>query len=106
MLGGWTLGRRLRRAGVPRNPDFGGVYGFDAATPEAYGAHMAAWLAELQRGSLLMCHPATTPVEGDAIGTQRAVEYAYLRSDAFAQALDQARCRIAQGPLSPLFTAD
>lgn len=106
VLGGWTLGRRLRRAGVPRNPDFGGVYGFDAATPEAYGAHMAAWLAQLQRGSLLMCHPATMPVEGDAIGTQRAVEYAYLRSDAFAQALDQARCRIAQGPLSPLFTAD
>jgi hypothetical protein len=34
------------------------------------------------------------------------VEYAYLRSDAFAQALEQAHCHIAQGPLTPLFTSN
>jgi predicted glycoside hydrolase/deacetylase ChbG (UPF0249 family) len=49
---------------------------------------------------------STAPVQGDAIGAQRAVEYAYLRSDAFAQALEQAHCHIAQGPLTPLFTSN
>lgn len=103
LLGGWSSTRRLQRLGVPHNHGFGGVYGFDAPTPEAYGSHMAQWLAQLQSGSLMMCHPATAPVEGDAIGAQRAVEYAYLRSDAFGEALQAAHCRIAQGGLQPLF---
>jgi predicted glycoside hydrolase/deacetylase ChbG (UPF0249 family) len=106
LLGGWTTTRRLRRQGVPHNPGFGGVYGFDQPTPEGYGHHMAQWLAQLAPGSLMRCHPATAPVQGDAIGAQRAVEYAYLRSDAFAQALEQAHCHIAQGPLTPLFTSN
>ena len=106
LLGGWTTTRRLRRQGVPLNHGFGGVYAFDQPTPEGYGRHMAQWLAQLQPGSLMMCHPATAPVQGDAIGAQRAVEYAYLRSDAFAQALEQAHCHIAQGPLTPLFTSN
>ena len=106
LLGGWTNTRRLRRQGVPLNHGFGGVYAFDQPTPEGYGRHMAQWLAQLQPGSLMMCHPATAPVQGDAIGAQRAVEYAYLRSDAFAQALEQAHCHIAQGPLTPLFTSN
>ncbi|WP_370680754.1 ChbG/HpnK family deacetylase [Comamonas sp. GB3 AK4-5] len=103
LLGGWSSTRRLQRLGVPHNHGFGGVYGFDAPTPEAYSRHMAQWLAQLQSGSLMMCHPATAPVEGDAIGAQRAVEYAYLRSDAFGKALQAAHCRIAQGVLQPLF---
>ena len=106
LLGGWTTTRRLRRQGVPLNHGFGGVYAFDQPTPEGYGRHMAQWLAQLQPGSLMMCHPATAPVQGDAIGAQRAVEYAYLRSDAFAQALEQAHCHIAQGPLTQLFTTN
>ena len=106
LLGGWTTTRRLRRQGVPLNHGFGGVYAFDQPTPEGFGRHMAQWLAQLQPGSLMMCHPATAPVQGDAIGAQRAVEYAYLRSDAFAQALEQAHCHIAQGPLTPLFTTN
>ena len=101
-LGGWTTTRQLRAQQVPQNRGFGGVYGFDAATPEAYGQHMQQWLAQLQDGSLMMCHPAVAPVLGDAIGTQRAVEYAYLSSPAFGQALAQAGCQIAQGPLQPL----
>ena len=105
-LGGWTTTRQLRSRKLAQNLGFGGVYGFDAATPEAYGEHMQQWLAELGDGSLMMCHPAVSPVPGDAIGEQRAVEFAYLSSDAFGQALEQAGCTIAQGPLLPLFTAD
>lgn len=94
LLGGWSATRALRHAGVAMNRGFGGVYGFDAATPEQYGAHMQAWLAQVPDGGLLMCHPATDAVPGDAIGRQRPVEYAYLMSDAFAQALRDNRCRL------------
>ncbi|WP_367066418.1 ChbG/HpnK family deacetylase [Oryzisolibacter sp. LB2S] len=96
LLGGWTTTRRLRRAGLAMNQGFGGVYGFDAPSPEAYGAHMRAWLAQMGEGGLIMCHPASAEVEGDAIGRQRPVEFAYLMSDAFAQDLRQLGCRVLQ----------
>ncbi len=47
-------------------------------TPAAYRAHMQSWLRQVQPGSLLMCHPAAGVVQGDAIGTQRPKECAYL----------------------------
>lgn len=102
LLGGWQTTRRLRQAGVAINQGFGGVYGFDAPTPERYGTQMAQWLAQVQNGSLLMCHPATTEVVGDAIGAQRPVEFAYLMSDAFGALLQAQQCQIQQGPLMPL----
>jgi predicted glycoside hydrolase/deacetylase ChbG (UPF0249 family) len=102
LLGGWQTTRRLRQAGVAINQGFGGVYGFDAPTPEGYGTQMAQWLAQVQNGSLLMCHPATTEVVGDAIGAQRPVEFAYLMSDAFGALLQARQCQIQQGPLMPL----
>src|SRR5690606_20287438 len=76
--------------------------GFDAPTPEGYGTQMVQWLAQVQNGSLLMCHPATTEVVGDAIGAQRPVEFAYLMSDAFGALLQAQQCQIQQGPLMPL----
>ena len=94
LLGGWSATRLLRRAGVPMNRGFGGVYGFDAPTPEQYGAHMQAWLAQARDGSLLMCHPASAEVPGDAIGRQRPVELAYLMSGSFAQDLRRQGCRL------------
>lgn len=102
LLGGWQTTRRLRQAGVAINQGFGGVYGFDAPTPERYGTQMAQWLAQVQNGSLLMCHPATIEVVGDAIGAQRPVEFAYLMSDAFGALLQAQQCQIQQGPLMPL----
>lgn len=97
LLGGWSAPRRWRRAGLATNHGFAGVYGFDAPTPQAYGEHMRAWLAQLGDGGLLMCHPATAPVPDDAIGAQRPVEFAYLASDAFAALLASGGWRI--GPL-------
>jgi predicted glycoside hydrolase/deacetylase ChbG (UPF0249 family) len=87
LLGGWRLRRALARRGVPHNRGFAGVYGFDAATPADYGRHMERWLAGCSDGTLMMCHPATALVPGDAIAAQRVVEYAYLASDAFADSL-------------------
>lgn len=102
LLGGWQTTRRLRQAGIVINQGFGGVYGFDAPTQEGYGAQMAQWLPQVQNGSLLMCHPATAEVAGDAIGAQRPVEFAYLMSDAFGALLQAQQCQIQQGPLKPL----
>lgn len=102
LLGGWQTTRHLRKAGVVINLGFAGVYSFDAPSPESYGAQMAQWLPQVQTGSLLMCHPATQEVVGDAIGKQRPVEFAYLLSDAFGDLLAQQRCHIQQGPLKPL----
>ena len=102
LLGGWQTTRRLRKEGVLINQGFGGVHGFDALTPEGYGAQMAQWLPQVQTGSLLMCHPATAEVVGDAIGAQRPVEFAYLMSPTFGALLQAQQCQIQQGPLKPL----
>lgn len=97
-LGGYRLTRQLRQQQWPMNRGFAGVYAFDAPTPVAYGMHMEQWLQAVQAGSLLMCHPAVTPVDGDAIGRQRAVECAYLQSAAFGELLAAQHCRIERAP--------
>ena len=102
LLGGWTTTRRLKQQQVPVNAGFGGVYGFDAPDAASYGTHMAQWLPQLRHGSLVMCHPATQVVEGDAIGAQRPVEFTYLMSDAFGALLAQQHMQVAQGPLRHL----
>lgn len=103
MLGGWGATRQWRAAGLTMNRGFGGVYGFDAPDAAAYGARMARWLLNLGAGVLVICHPASAPVPGEAIGAQRAVEGAYLESEAFGALLKRLGRRIWHGPLKPLF---
>ena len=98
MLGGWAATRHWRRAGMSLNQGFAGVYGFDAPDVRQYGSHMQTWLAQLRDGGLLMCHPATAEVPGDAIGYQRPVEFAYLMSPAFGELLQRSGVHIHQGP--------
>ena len=97
LLGGWRSTALLRRAGIVVNPGFAGVYGFDAASPEQYGVQMQRWLGHIAPGALLMCHPASALVPGDAIAAQRLVEFAYLRSAAFGELLARLGWRVAQG---------
>lgn len=87
VLGGWWFRRRLDHLGIPHNTGFAGVYGFDAPTPADYGRHMERWLAGSPDGTLMMCHPATAIVTGDAIAAQRVVEFDYLSSAAFGDTL-------------------
>lgn len=101
LLGGFAATRLWQQAGLRTNCGFAGVYGFDAPTPQDYGAHMQAWLAQVQPGSLLMCHPAAGVMPNDAIAAQRPVECAYLLSDAFVQALQARRLRVHQGAQLP-----
>ena len=79
----------MRHRGIPMNHGFGGVYGFDAPDAASYGAQMAGWLPHMAEGGLLMCHPASGVMEGDAIGKQRPVEFEYLMSDAFGDLLQR-----------------
>ena len=101
LLGGWAAARRLRRSGVATNRGFGGVYGFDAPDAQTYGAQMAQWLPHMAAGGLLMCHPATDVVQGDAIGAQRPVEFAYLMSPAFGELLSRSGFHVHQGATLP-----
>lgn len=87
LLGGLRFRGQLAGRGLRHNSGFAGVYGFDAATPADYGRHMDRWLAGCEDGTLMMCHPATALVTGDAIAAARVVEFDYLSSDAFGDAL-------------------
>jgi hypothetical protein len=69
------------RRGLARNTDFAGVYGFEPGAP--YRALVQGWLASLEDGGLLMCHPGEPG--DDVIGVARVAELAYLASPGFEE---------------------
>ena len=76
-----------------------GVYGFDG-TMDDYARRMQGWLADaahLETTALIMCHPALQGEQGDAIGSARANEFAYLSSDEFVAHLNQAQVQLVRG---------
>ena len=76
-----------------------GVYGFDG-TMDNYARRMQGWLADaahLETTALIMCHPALQGEQGDAIGSARANEFAYLSSDEFVAHLNQAQVQLVRG---------
>ena len=76
-----------------------GVYGFDG-TMDGYAQRMQGWLADaahLETTALIMCHPALQGEQGDAIGSARANEFAYLSSDKFVAHLNQAQVQLVRG---------
>jgi predicted glycoside hydrolase/deacetylase ChbG (UPF0249 family) len=78
-LGGRSLRRALEARGLPHNRDFAGVYGFEPGAP--YRALVQGWLASLEDGGLLMCHPGDA--SDDVISAARVAEAAYLGSPQF-----------------------
>jgi predicted glycoside hydrolase/deacetylase ChbG (UPF0249 family) len=87
-LGNAKFREKLQAAGFASNKDFAGIYGFSASA-EDYGRRMEAWLAAAEDGSVLMCHPAKAPVEGDAIAAARQEEFRFLSSAAFKEMLER-----------------
>lgn len=73
-----------------------GIYNFEGG-PQRYADLMAHWLAGIPRGAILMCHPAQAAEPGDEIGIARAQEFAYLASQDFAKALQEARVALVRG---------
>lgn len=95
-MGAAALARLAGAAGIACAPALSGIYDFDGGGA-AYGARMAHWLQDAPEAAIVMCHPALRAEVGDEIGPARAWEYAYLASDAFAQALEGAGVALARG---------
>ncbi len=86
MLGSAALGRLAQAGGFRQNRHLLGAYGFDGAA-QAYRQRVCRWLAQAQDHDLLMCHPASGG--NDALARARGIEYAFLRSQDFAELLAQ-----------------
>lgn len=97
-LGAAQLRTDCGRLGLPVNPAFGGVYGFN--TDEAgYRTLFEAWLAKAPDGALLMCHPgvASARTALDPIALARSVERAVLLGSDWADMLASYHCELVNG---------
>lgn len=93
-LGSSQLSRLARARGITLNTGFTGVYDFQGGR-QRYGELVRAWLAVMQHGDSMMCHPALRSVPDDPVGAQRLAEYEVLASPQLQQWLDQYSLRIA-----------
>jgi len=66
VAGRWPMSRALA-----------GVYDFRGGEA-VYAQLLAHWLATMQAGDVLMCHPASQPMAHDPLGAQRLAEYRVL----------------------------
>lgn len=80
VLGSGPLARAAKQRGFVLNEGFLGVYDFQGGVA-AYEALLQAWLRHAQAGDMLMCHPAASVDERDALGAQRAAEFQVLMAD-------------------------
>lgn len=93
MLGARETKRQADARGHRCNPDFGGVYDFSPASD--LQALWSDWLDSVDAaGSLIMCHPASSILEGDAISPARVREFRFLASEACAELLEKHRVRV------------
>lgn len=95
-LGG-DLSTRARAAGIPANTSFRGVYDFSGRQP--FGELMARFLDAPAGRTLVMVHPGIPDEalrKADPLVDQRAVEYEYLKSDAFTDLLAAKGVRLAR----------
>ena len=101
-LGASAFAAQAAQHGFAMNRALAGVYGFDVDA-HRYQQLLAVWLQRSRHGDVLMCHPSTSVVPGDAIASARCMEYQVLASDHFDDLLQQADVHI--GPLSACGTA-
>jgi len=85
-LGGRALLKAVRRARIPHNADFAGIYDFSSSS--GFAERMSQWIADVSDGGLIVCHPAqAAPLNGDPIAAAREWEFSHLGSDAFPSLL-------------------
>ncbi len=98
-LGSGALRRLAARSGLRTSSGLLGSYPFNTDVA-GYTALWGAWLklvpAPGVQGGLLMCHPASQAVPGDAIADARLVEFDALRGPAWAQQLAQAGVEVSR----------
>lgn len=93
LLGARGLARLAKGRDFRQNRHLLGVRGF-SGDADGYLALLERWLAQSGAGDLLMCHPSTQDVPGDAIARARCVEYEVLRGAAFGALLAAAQVRV------------
>ncbi len=96
ILGGNTFLKQLKQHSIPHNDGFLGVYDFMAGSISAYRFLMQRWLSVANDASLIMCHPASQKIDNDVIGSQRPIEFEYLKSDLFLEDLQLANVVIGK----------
>ncbi len=101
-LGSGALRRLASRRGLRTSGGLLGSYAFNTNVA-GYLALWRAWLklvpaqgAHGDQGGLLMCHPASQPVPGDAISAARLVEFEALRGADWAQMLARAGVEVTR----------
>ena len=94
ILGGYQFIQMLNNANIQFNKGFLGVYNFNAPNTRSYRLLMQKWLSLAEPNALIMCHPALSAIENDAIGIQRKMEYEYLSSEKFVEDLEQFNCKL------------
>lgn len=76
------LERRLKKAGIPHNSVFSGIYSFSEA--EHYAQIFPRFLQKMEDCGLIMCHPGLKgETENDPIAKARFAEYSYLAGEQF-----------------------
>lgn len=94
-LGCMALARLAQAKGYGQNGHLLGVYDFEGDA-QRYLALVGAWLRSAQDGDLMMCHPATQLVPGDAIAPARVWEYQVLAGPAFGALLEREGVLVGQ----------
>lgn len=95
LLGNRALLNEAGWLGFKTNGALLGVYGFDAVAG-VYESCMAQWLGAACDGDLLMSHPASGFVPGDAIAAARRHEFDVLSGSAFERLLLEQRIEVAR----------
>ncbi len=99
------FGALAESRGLRTTPAFGGMYSL--LPDDGFEGRMKRWLREAPDRTLIMCHPGLTGRSAhdptDPIAPARAVEYAYLASDAFAE--DCARSGVTLVPHAMVLAA-
>lgn len=88
-LGSAALADAVLRLGHRQNAHLLGVYDFKGGA-DRYRALLQGWMQVASDGDLLMCHPSTRTLTGDAITDARCIEYGVLSGDAFADMVNAA----------------
>jgi hypothetical protein len=93
LLGARALRRQLRLQGLRHNSDFAGVY--DLVGEHGYDTRMRSWLAGLEDGGMIMCHPE---LPGPHTSPARAAEHRYLASPQWLALQEEARVSLTSTP--------
>lgn len=88
------LGRGLRKSSARMNTSFSGVYDF-TARQGSYGALFERFIEQMGARHLILCHPGETS-DASEHAAARGAEYAFLKSQAFADLLARHDLRIGR----------